>query len=1047
MPRFPVLTIWLCCIAIPVATGRAADGPVRYERDVAPLLKTHCVKCHGPAKQEGKLNLSSPAGIARGGKNGAAVAPHDASASRLWERVDSDEMPPDEPLSPELKDTLKRWITAGAPGLSTLKTEGSAEGDHWAFRALTTTTVPTVRHDRPEFSNVDRFLQAGLEAAGLSMNPEADRRTLIRRVSLDLTGLLPTLEELDAFLADQSSDAYGRMVERYLGSPHYGERWGKYWLDAAGYADSNGYFGADTDRPLAYRYRDYVVRCFNQDRPFDRFVREQLAGDALAGYTPGQPATPEIIELLEATHFLRNGQDGSGESDGNPDEVRVDRYAALESAMQNTSSALLGLTVQCAKCHSHKFEPISHEDYYRFQAVFFPVFNIDNWQKPNERIIYAPLPGEHEVWEQQTRELDARLTTMRTEFKDWARIHQPRGEIVFEDSFAAGGSPLAERWSATAPGDDAPSGTVPVQLDVETAPAARIAEGHLQIVEGNTQGDSWLSTRQAFDWTPDVEGESIQVTFDLVGDKLKSEGTSAMRIGYLIATHDFNDNGQTAGGNLLIDGNPGGSTSVYIDYPGVDSRGIGEVGATGYAAGHNYGIRITNIGPGKVKKDAKEKPDKFRLEHLVDGIPEEKTIELSAADLPNGGFSFEYCCGRSFIVGNVRVERFSAMPEANSELAKYREELKARQDELNKMVAEQKSLAGRRPGKIAWASDMAAQLPEVRLLERGNYTTPGPVMEPGTFSTLKEATPAAGEPSTSELSATTSGPARRLAWAKWVTQPGSRPASLMARVQVNRLWQQHFGTGIVATPDNLGLSGATPSHPELLDWLAGEFIRSGWSMKAVHRLIMKSVAYRQTSALSKAGYEADPEDRLLWRFPLRRMDAEAIRDATLAVTGDLDPRLGGPYVRTSRNESGEIVVSGASAEPERRSLYLYQKRTQVLSFLAVFDAPSIVFNSVRRPQSTMPLQSLSLLNSDFAVTRARRLAERLKQRETDEAPRTILAYRWLFSREPGSDEIAATAEFLETQTKAYTDQTDARDRAWNDLCQALLSSNEFLYVE
>lgn len=1045
MPRF--LAVWLCCVAVPVATGRAADPAPRFERDIAPLLKTHCVKCHGPAKQEGKLNLSNPAGIARGGKSGATVAPHDASASRLWERVDSDEMPPDEPLSAELKDLLKRWITAGAPGLPTIKAGGTAEGEHWAFQPLTSPVVPNVAKGAIEASAVDRFVQSGLEAAGLAMNPQAERRTLIRRVSLDLTGLLPTPEELDGFLADQSNDAYARMVDRYLASPHYGERWGKYWLDAAGYADSNGYFGADTDRPLAYRYRDYVVRCFNEDRPFDRFVREQLAGDALSGFKPGAQATPEIVELLVATHFLRNGQDGSGESDGNPDEVRADRFYALESAMQNTSSALLGLTVQCAKCHAHKFEPISHEDYYRFQAIFFPVFNIDNWVKPNDRIVYAPLPGEHEVWEQQTRELDARLTQMRTEFKEWARVHQPRGEVVFEDRFETAGSPLAERWSPTAPGDDVPAGAIPVKLDVDVAPAAFVAEGTLQIIEGNTQGDSWLSTRQPFDWTPADEGESIQVTFDLVRDKLKSEGASAMRIGYLIATHDFNDNSQTPGGNLLIDGNPSGSTTIYIDYPGADSRGIGEIGTTAYSPGHNYGIRITNIGSGKAKNENKDKPDKFRLEHLVDGVPEEKTIELKAADLPDGGFSFEYCCGRSFVVANVRVERFPAAPSADTELAKFREELKKRQEELNKTTAEQKSLAGRRPGKIAWASDMAATLPDVHLLERGNYTTPGPNVEPGTFSILKEVPTAANDPGAGELSATTSGPARRLAWANWVTQPGTRAASLMARVQVNRIWQQHFGTGIVATPDNLGLSGAPPSHPELLDWLAAEFVRSGWSIKAIHRLILNSAAYRQSSALSKPGYEADPEDRLLWRFPVRRMDAEAIRDATLAVTGDLDPSPGGPYVPTSRNDAGEIVVTGDATGPQRRSLYLYQKRTQVLSFLAVFDAPSIVFNSVRRPRSTMPLQSLSLLNSEFAVTRAKRLAERLKQQEADEESRTDLAYRLLFSRAPTANEAATTAEFIATQSKTYAEAPDARDRAWNDLCQALLSSNEFLYVE
>jgi hypothetical protein len=1037
MMRLSAGLLWL----VPAA-ALAVEGAPALDREIAPLLKAHCVKCHGPAKAEGGLNLSTSAGIHRGGKNGAVVRPHDIKGSRLWERVESDEMPPDEPLEPAQKELLRRWIIAGAPGLARTEPGETPEADHWAFQKLSSPPLPALKAPQPAGNEIDRFIGAALEARGLGPGPEADRRTLIRRVSFDLTGLPPTIADLEAFLADSSSGAYARMVDRYLAAPEYGERWGKFWLDAAGYADSNGYFNADTDRPLAYRYRDYVIRAFNQDRPFDQFVREQLAGDELAGYVPGTPATPAIIELLEATHFLRNGQDGSGESDGNPDEVRVDRYAALESAMQNTATALLGLTVQCAKCHSHKFEPISHQDYYQWQAVFYPAFNIDTWVKPNDRIVYAPLPGEHERWERETRDLEARVSLVRSELKEWVRTHQPRGELLFEDTFDTAGMRLADRWSATAPGDDAPGGAVPVNLDADTPPAARIRDGHLQILEGNTQGDSWLSTRRPFDWTPDVEGESIQVTFDLVDHRLDAAGTPAFRIGYLIALHDFNDNGPVPGGNLLIDGNPAGSTPVHLDYPGSDSRGIGEIGTTGYTPGHSYGLRLTSIGPGK----GKDKGNRIRLEHLVDGVPEDKSIELAAADLPDGGFGFEYCCGRSFVVDNVRVERFAATGGEDSPLAVFRKELKARQEALNQTIAAQKTLAGNRPGKIAWVSAMSPQTPTVHLLERGNYAAPGPVVEPGAFSVLVDpGTNFSGSEGTARPGAT--GP--RLALARWVTAPDSRGAALMARVQVNRIWQQHFGTGIVATPDNLGLSGAPPTHPQLLDWLAERFVRSGWSVKALHRLILNSATYRQTSALAKTAYDADPDNHLLWRYPVRRLEAEAIRDAMLAVSGSLDRTAGGPYVPTTRNTAGEVIVADSTPGASRRSVYLYQRRTQVLSFLAVFDAPSIVFNSVRRAQSTMPLQSLSLLNSDFALLCARRLAERLQREAADDAQRVSLAHRLLLGREPTADETREFLAFLDAQAREYgTAGNDPapRERAWHDFCQALLSCNEFLYV-
>jgi Protein of unknown function (DUF1553)/Protein of unknown function (DUF1549) len=914
--------------------------------------------------------------------------------------------------------------------------------EHWAFRPLTRPQLPAKTAAGGSTSPVDRFVEIELAKRQLSLSPAADRATLVRRLSLDLLGLPPRPDEVAAFLADSAPDAYERLVERLLASPHYGERWGKYWLDAAGYADSNGYFNADTDRLLAYRYRDYVIRALNRDLPFDQFVREQLAGDELAGFVPGGEASPQIAELLEATHFLRNGQDGSGESDGNPDEVRVDRYTALESAMQNTFSSLMALTVQCAKCHDHKFEPLTQQDYYRFQAILYPVFDLERWVKPNDRFVLAPLPGQRELWEQQKRQLDEEFTRLQTEFTAWAREYRPRDEVLFEDTFDSTADTLAETWSNTAPGDDGPGGDVPVNVDSATAPGAVVVEGHLRIVESGGAGSRWLSTRQKFDWTPDEKGQAIQVTFDLVDNKLSAADKPAERIGYYLALHDFNDNSPLAGGNILIDGNPGGSTTVHVDYPGTDAKSAGDIGVTGYAPGRNYGVRVTNVGDGK-----------FRLEHLVEGLPEEKSITLAAADLPDGGFGWEFCCGRSFILDNVRIERFAAASgQANSTQApEFTAELKRRREPLEQARKTRDSHAKNPPGKIAWITDVTPEAPDVFLLERGNYAARTAKVDPGPPAMLRdEISPFAIAPPASGAKTT----GRRLALANWLTGPNSRPAALLARVQVNRLWQHHFGTGIVATPENLGASGAAPSHPELLEWLATEFSESDWSFKTMHRQIVGSDTYRQTSRASDAALRADPEARWLSRFPIRRLDAEAIRDSLLAASGELDERLFGPYVPTSRNSAGEVVVAENDAGARRRSIYLQARRTQVASLLAVFDAPSIVFNCTARPRSTMPLQSLSLLNSEFVVARAQHLAERLAEEPTrgagtpaDERQRLAAAFACTLGRPPTETELVAARNFLQTQRRVYEQETREEQRAWRDLCQMLLASNAFLYLE
>ncbi len=966
-----------------------------------------------------------------------------------------------------------------------------ADDQHWSFRPLSKPAVPAVKDSSRMRNPVDRFVQSKLEAHGLTIGPQAERAILIRRVAFDLTGLPPTPTEIAEFVVDPAPDAFEHMVERFLASASYGERWGKWWLEVAGYADSNGYFNADSDRPLAYRYRDYVIRSFNADKPFDEFVREQIAGDELSGFDPQQharAATLRMIERLEATHFLRNGPDGSGESDGNPEEVLIDRYTALEGSQQIVMSSLLGLTIQCCKCHDHKFEPISQREFYQLQSHLYPIFNLKKWLKPNERFAHASLPGEMELWETQQHESEAHVATLRSEFGRWVREHRPKAGILFEDDFGGPESSFAEKWSNTAPGDDAPGGTTAVALATAAdskpePPAAVRADGTLRLIEGGASGDKWLSTKQAFDWTPNRPGDWIQVTFDLLADRVVPAEQPAARIAFFLATRDFNDNGDEAfnGGNVLFDGNPAGGAVVIHDYPGTDQTSRGTIGKSGYKPGQNYGVRVTNI-------DGK----KYRLEQIVDWLPEERPLDLTADELPDGGFGFEFCCGRSFIVDNVVIEQSSSSDTAgnspseqvSAEMKVFRDGYETRRKTLESAVTEANKLQTARPGKIAWAVDISAEPPEVPLLVRGNVMTPGELVQPMTLRVLTDvAEPPATdnaqhEPATALREATTAlrSTGRRTALANWLTRPDSRAAALMARVQANRIWQRHFGRGLVPTTDNLGVSGAKPSHRELLEWLALELMGSvgeresgrntndgrasvapspllpiisdNWSLKRLHRVILNSATYRQSSQLHDAAFAADPDNRLLWRANVRRLDAESLRDAMLFASGDLERRLFGPYIPTSRSSAAEVVVAANQPGANRRSIYLQQRRTQTLSLLNLFDTPTLTINCVQRPTTTMPLQSLSLLNSDFATIRAAALSRRLEAEQLrDPRLRVRRLFEIVTGALPRDDELRSSLSFVEEQTRAYEPHEQAAHRAWADLCQMLLASNGFLYVE
>ncbi len=721
--------------------------------------------------------------------------------------------------------------------------------NHWAFVPPQRPALPTVKHAAVARTAIDAFVEAQLEVHGLTLGVEADRATLLRRLSFDLTGLPPSRAELAAFQNDAAPDAFERTVERYLASPHYGERWGKYWLDAAGYADSNGYFNADSDRPLAYRYRDYVIRAFNQDKPYDRFVQEQLAGDELAGYSAASDIVGDTLEMLTATHFLRNAPDGTGESDGNPDEVRIDRYTVLEGNLQNTMNCLLGLTIQCARCHSHKFEPIRHDEYYRLQAILLPAYNPERWTKPNDRVVQVGTRAQREDFQRRSEKVDRQIKSL-------------------ESGLRALAEPFAEQ----------------------------VAEERLQRVEAK-------------------ERDTILAAFR---------------------------------------------------------------------------------------------------------TPKEKRSEAQEALLKR-------------FARDLKID--------DDELAKRFPEYAALRTQAQKVIAERRKELPPALEKVAVLMDTDPKPPVHRVLRRGVHSSPAAEVQPGVVSALDPRTTFQLAPAAPGKIAS----GRRTAFARWVTSP-EQP--LFARVMVNRIWQHHVGNGLVSTPDNLGQSGAKPTHPELLDYLATEFIRSGWSVKALHRLIVQSATYRQSSAFRENAFEVDPDNRWLWRFPLRRLDAEAVRDAMLAVSGELDGRVGGPYVPTKRTADGSVVVEETRGDARRRSVYLQQRRTQVATLLELFDAPAMVSTCGMRSPSTVPLQSLALLNSSFARARAQGLARRvLRDADAEAGPRAELAFQLACGRLPQPEERAATERFLSAQRRLYPPEPEGEVQTWTDLCQMILASNAFLYVE
>ncbi|MBD3676531.1 MAG: DUF1553 domain-containing protein [Planctomycetaceae bacterium] len=849
------------------------DAEISFERDIRPMFKAACAHCHGEEEElSGGLDVRLRRLLVAGGDSGASIVPGKPGESYLVDRVKNGEMPPEgsgHPLTAEQVAKLEQWITGGAP---TLRSEPEEIGrgmliteedrSWWSFQPVARPELPEVQHTDRVRSPIDQFILKPLEQQGFSLSEDADRKTLMRRAYIDLLGILPTPEQVVAFENDDSPQAWERLVDSLLSDPRFGERWGRHWLDVAGYADSEGVSNNDPERKWSYKYRDYVIQSFNNNKPYDQFLIEQLAGDELVEL-PYEELSEGEIEKLTATGFLRMAPDGTM---GSGIDQNLARNQVIADTMQIVGSSILGLTVNCAQCHEHRYDPIPQADYYRLRAVFDPAFNWQDWKKPAQR-------------------------------------------------------------------------QISLYTDADRAAAAELEKEAKAIEAERTK----------------KQNEHIERVFQEELAKLPEE-----------------------------------------EQP--------------------------------LAKEARETDAKKRT-------PEHKQI----------------------------LKKYPSLNVSAGSLYLY--DRKAA-DELKKMAADANAIRAKKPKEefLRVLTETPGKVPESFVFHRGDHEQPKEEVKPGGLTVLQQVSLTANSEAPSipvndpELPTT----GRRLAYAKTLTN-GSHP--LVARVMVNRLWMHLLGRGIVETPGDFGKLGAKPTHPELLDWLASDFVDNGWDIKGMIKQIMLSTTYRQSLLTDEGLLAVDPDNRLYGGARMKRLEAEVLRDTVLAISDKLNAKPFGPPIPVMADRVGQWVIGkenlnagrpGAkidlNGEEFRRSVYVQVRRSRPLAVLETFDSPRMEPNCAERTVSTVAPQSLMLMNGVFVLEQSAALAQRLKT-ETGDDRRALIERAWelVYNRVPNDSEMADAEQFLIEQTELLKSRAGKDDdpeiQAVASLCQVLLSSNEFLYVD
>ncbi|WP_165066340.1 DUF1553 domain-containing protein [Paludisphaera rhizosphaerae] len=987
MARFS-LALVLGLFALAPAFGD--DAPARrvdFESEVRPIFTARCVVCHGSQARKGGLRLDRKADALRGGDEGPAINPGDGAGSLIVQLVSGMEedrvMPPKgERLTAAQAATLRAWIDQGA--------EWPEAGDDprswWSLRPLSRPPVPSPTDvaDAPAVRNpIDAFLRVKLREKGLRPSPEADRRTLARRLWFDLTGLPPSSEDVAEFVADPDPLAYERLVDRLLASPRYGERWARHWLDVVHYGDSHGY-DKDKPRPNAWPYRDYVIRAFNADKPYDRFVAEQVAGDVLF---PDDPNAIAALGFLAAGpwDFVGHAEVPETKSDG-----KVARHLDRDDMVRTTVDTFLGLTVGCAQCHDHKFDPIAQEDYYRLHAVFAAVDRAD-------RPVYDdPAVGRRAVEllaaKKRAEEERSRLRELIAGQAGPALTELDRR--IAETAASTGDRPEYGYHSALAARDDVAKW---VQVDLGRS---------VDIVRVLVR-----PCRDAFNGIGDGFGFPVRFKLETSDDPNFRKGVAML-----------------ADRTAADESNPGVSPRSFA----ASARGrFVRVTATRLAERLNdYNFALAELevydpSGANVARDAKvsaldsiEAPPRWRAANLVDGIAP----------------------GRGGDVERLKTERTALLAKAVD--AKVQADLQRIEDTLRRIDAERAALPKPRMVYAATIHDGGSSPfrgtgPDggrprpIYMLDRGSVDRPGKEVGPGALNVFRE------WPGDLHVSPDRPEGERRAALARWLTDDRN---PLTWRVIVNRVWQYHFGRGLVASPSDFGKMGQPPTHPELLDWLAVEFRDGGRSLKTLHRLIVTSAAYRQTSADEPTSSTIDADDAYLWRSPRRKLEAEAVRDAALSVSGMLDPSMYGPPFRDFVLERPEHsphyeyeLMRPDDPTIRRRAVYRFLARSRPEPFMTVLDCADPSMQVDRRGESVSPLQALALYNNGLMLTAAKALADRAASAGERRAQVTR-AFVLALARQPSAEELDALDEL-------------AAEHGVASACRVILNMNEFIFVD
>jgi hypothetical protein len=963
---FCFLSALLMCLALrAIAAQQAAVGDSKaqgiefFERKVRPILAAHCYECHSAThKKRGGLLLDSRAGFLKGGDSGPVVAPGKVEDSLLIKAVRHADPEPMMPkgrakLTEELIADLEAWVKMGAPwpedkgGSIALKTFDLKErAKHWSLQPIQSPSPPPVNNKSWSKSPIDQFILAKLEAAGLQPAGPADKRTLIRRVTFDLTGLPPAPEEIDTFLKDESPEAFARLVNRLLDSPRYGERWGRHWLDLVRYADTLGH-EFDFDLPEAFRYRDYVIRALNADVPFDQFVMEHIAGDLLP--TPRIHPQEKFNESILGTGFWF-----MGEAKHSPVDSRSDQADRLDNQIDVFSKTFLAMTVACARCHDHKFDAISTKDYYalsgylqsaHFQRAFF-----------DDTVLL--------------REKIAKLKAIQREIIKLLDVNLE--QITLADARGSGSS----EW------------------DGERVVFADFRGGSFK---------SWFISGEAFAYGPSggilLQADQRQPIKSIIPPGMAHSGAVSEKLAGVLRSPTFT-----------------------IDKKKIHYRVLGSKGKVRLILDGLQLIRDPIYGglEFEVKSDALQ----WKTMDVSMWIGHRAYIEL--VDDGPGYLGIEQIVFCDLAMPKTKPADRQAIPEAGDALA----------PRLKELLEEYRAVEASLPTpKRAMAMQEGTPVEE-RVFIRGNHKTLGDIV-PRRFLEVFGSEP--------NIISAPAVPAR-LSLAKRLVTP-SNP--LTARVIVNRLWKHHFGEGLVRSPDDFGVLGQTPTHPELLDWLATELMKNGWSLKQMHRCMLLTSTYQMSSQAEPAADQADADNKLLHKMPIRRLEAEAIRDAMLAVSGRLDTTMFGPGVqphltpfmsgRGRPNSSGPLDGNG------RRSVYLAVRRNFLTPMLLAFDYP-VPFSTIgKRSVSNVPAQALTLLNNPFVLQQAEVWAKQvLSDKEISAAERVQRMYESAFARPPSAQELNEALAFVEEQGRQYGSTNDLR--LWTDVAHVLFNVKEFVFV-